>query len=145
MAERETTDAVMAAVLRGTRTIALVGASADPARPSFGVMHFLLGRGYRVFPVNPGLAGGMIQGRRVYGRLADVPEPVDMVDVFRKSEAAGAVVDDALALEPLPRVVWMQLGVRDDAAAARAEAAGLTVVMDRCPKIEYRRLLGEAG
>ncbi|RYB05692.1 CoA-binding protein [Lichenibacterium ramalinae] len=145
MPERETTDAVIAAILRDTRTIALVGASADPARPSFGVMHFLSGRGYRVFPVNPGLAGGTIQGRRVYGRLADLPEPVDMVDVFRKSEAAGAVVDDALALAPPPRTVWMQIGVRDDAAAARAQAAGVTVVMDRCPKIEYRRLLGDAG
>ena len=134
-------DAVIGTILREVRTIALVGASADAARPSFGVLRFLLARGYRVFPVNPGLAGGTIQGRPVQARLADVPEPVDMVDIFRNAEAAAGVVDEALALVPLPRVVWMQIGVRNDAAAARAEAAGLTVVMDRCPKIEYARLL----
>lgn len=138
-------DAEIASILRDTRTIALVGASPQPARPSFAVMRFLVARGYRVLPVNPGLAGGTIQGLPVFASLADLPEPVDMVDVFRNSEAAGSVVDEALALAPRPRVIWMQVGVSNPAAAARAEAAGLRVVMDRCPKIEYRRLAGEIG
>lgn len=141
-------DAAIAAILRETRSIALVGASAQPSRPSFDVLRFLVSRGYRVFPVNPGLAGGTIQGLPVHARLADLPEPVDMVDVFRNSAAAGEVVDEALAMTPLPRVIWMQIGVRNAEAAARAEAAGLCVVMDRCPKIEHRRLaeaIGNAG
>lgn len=140
-----TPDAVIGTILRQTRTIALVGASANPARPSFMVLRDLVAHGYRVFPVNPGLAGGTIQGLAVRARLADVPEPIDMVDIFRNAEAAAGIVEEALALEPLPRVVWMQLGVRNDAAAERAEAAGLTVVMDRCPKIELARLSGEIG
>lgn len=140
-----TPDAVIGTILRQTRTIALVGASANPARPSFLVLRDLAAHGYRVFPVNPGLAGGTIQGLAVLARLADVPEPIDMVDIFRNAEAAAGIVEEALALEPLPRVVWMQLGVRNDAAAERAEAAGLTVVMDRCPKIELARLSGETG
>ena len=145
MPRDRTPDAVIGTILRQTRTIALVGASANSARPSFLVLRYLVAHGYRVFPVNPGLAGGTIQGIAVQARLAEIPEPIDMVDIFRNAEAAAGIVDEALALTPLPRVVWMQLGVRNDAAAERAEAAGLTVVMDRCPKIEYGRLSGEIG
>ena len=133
-------DTLIASVLEGTRTVALVGASADPARPSHGVMAWWLRRGVRVFPVNPGLAGGEILGQPVFAALADLPGGIDRVDVFRHPDAAGGVADEALALSPLPRAIWMQLGVRDDAAAARAEAAGLTVIMDRCPAIEAARL-----
>jgi len=132
-------------LLQGTRKIALVGASSNPARPSWIVMKYLLERGYEVVPINPGLAGSTIQGRTVYARLADVPDPVDMVEIFRNSAAAGPITDEALALDPLPKVIWMQLGVRNDAAAERAEAKGVTVVMNRCPKIEYGRLSGEIG
>jgi predicted CoA-binding protein len=135
----------MASVLGSVRTIAMVGASANPSRPSCLVLRYLVAHGYRVFPVNPGLAGSAILGQPVHARLADVPEPIDMVDVFRNAAAAGGVVAEALALEPRPRVIWMQLGVRDEAAALRAEAAGLTVIMDRCPKIEFGRLSGEIG
>jgi len=102
-------------------------------------MAYLQRRGYRTIPINPNAAGGTINDERVYGSLAEVPEPIDMVDVFRRKEAAGGVVDQAIAVGA--RVVWMQLGVRDDAAAARAEKAGLTVIMDRCPAIEIPRLL----
>ena len=136
-------DATIRAILRATKTIALVGASANEARTSYIVLKYLLARGYRVFPINPGLAGQEILGQRVHASLADLPEPVDMVDVFRNSEAAGAVVDEALALPTLPKTIWMQLSVRNDAAAARAEAKGLQVVMNRCPKIEWGRLSGE--
>lgn len=132
--------ALISRVLSQTRTIALVGASANPARPSHHVMTFLLARGYRVIPVNPGLAGQTLLGQPVVARLADLSEPVDMVEIFRSSDAAGGVVDEALALAPPPRFIWMQIGVRDDAAAARAEAKGCVVVMDRCPKIEIFRL-----
>ncbi len=124
------------ALLLRTRRIALVGASAKPDRPSFGVMRFLLDRGYEVTPVNPGLAGQEIHGRRVVATLAEAA-PLDLVDVFRRSEEAGAVADEAARLGA--KAVWMQLGVRDDAAAARARAAGLAVVMDACPAIEWRR------
>ena len=128
--------ALIRRVLTATKSIALVGASANPARPSHHVMAFLLARGFRVIPVNPGLAGQTLQGQPVYARLADLPEPIDMVDIFRSSDAAGGVVDEALALPQPPRFIWMQIGVRDDAAAVRAEAWGCVVVMDRCPKIE---------
>lgn len=138
-------DALIRTLLTETRSIALVGASGNPARPSFLVLKYMLSRGYRVFPVNPGLAGGTLLGLPVAPRLADLPEPVDMVEIFRNSAAAGGVVDEALALAVPPKVIWMQLGVRDDAAAARAEAAGLTVVMNRCPKIEFGRMSGEIG
>lgn len=127
-------------ILSSVKTIALVGASPNAARPSNGVMGFLLSRGYHVIPVNPGLADKEIRGQKVYARLADIPEPVDMVDVFRAAEYLPAVVDEVLALMPLPTVVWGQLTVRDDAAAARAEAAGIRVVMNRCPAIEIPRL-----
>jgi len=130
-------------VLTSVKRIAMVGASANSARPSFFVLKYLSERGFTMLPINPGLAGGAILGLPVYARLADAPGPIDMVDIFRSSEAAGAVVDEALALDPLPRVIWMQLGVRNDAAAARAEAKGVKVVMNRCPKIEYGRLSGE--
>jgi hypothetical protein len=127
-------------ILASVRTIALVGASPNTTRPSFSVMRFLLGEGYHVIPVNPGQAGKQILGQRVYPRLEDIPEPIDMVDVFRNSAAVAGVVDEVLALTPLPKVVWTQLEVRDDAAARKAEAAGIKVVMDRCPAIEIPRL-----
>lgn len=125
-------------ILKNTKVIALVGASANPARDSHGVMRFLQGRGYRVIPVNPGLAGKELNGEKVYASLRDIPEKIDMVDVFRNSEAAGPVADEAV--ETGAKYVWMQLGVINDEAAARARAAGLKVVMNRCPKIEMPRL-----
>ncbi|MEJ8573735.1 CoA-binding protein [Microbaculum marinum] len=132
-------------ILDEVKVIAMVGASANNIRPSYFAMKYLLEKGYRVIPVNPGQAGPEILGQLCYARLSDIPEPIDMVDIFRASEAADAVVDEALALDPVPKVIWMQLGVRNDTAAARAEAAGLRVVMNRCPKIEYGRLSGEIG
>jgi len=136
-------DEALRAILRSVRTIAVVGASADPDRPSHEVMAFLLRQGYRVLAVNPALRPGALGPVPIYPDLAALPGPVDMVDIFRRSEAAGAVADQAVAIGA--KVVWMQLGVRDDAAAARAEAAGLSVVMDRCPKIEFRRLGGDSS
>lgn len=138
MPDDNPTDPEIAALLREVRTIALVGASAKPQRPSHEVMEFLQNRGYRVIPVNPGLAGKMLLGETVRENLAAIPEPVDMVDIFRRSEAVAPVVDQAIAIGA--KTVWMQLGVRDEAAAAKARAAGLTVVMNRCPKIEIARL-----
>lgn len=132
-------------ILEETRTVAMVGASANRVRPSFFVLKYLIAKGYRVFPINPGHAGREIEGCPVYASLAEVPEPIDMVDVFRASEAVPGIVEEALALEPRPRVVWLQLGVRHPEAAARAEEAGIAVVMNRCPKIEYGRLSGEIG
>jgi len=130
-------------ILQSVKTIALVGASNNPVRPSYFVMKYLLDKGYAVTPVNPGLAGQQILGQTVYAKLADIPHAVDMVDIFRNSEAAGQITDEALALAAKPRVIWMQLSVRNDAAAARAEAQGLKVVMNRCPKMEYGKLSGE--
>lgn len=128
-------------VLKTTKTIAVVGASANPSRPSHGVMRFLIGKGYRVIPVNPGHAGQEILGQKVVARLADIDEPVDMVDVFRAADQLPAVIDEVLAMPTLPRVIWGQLSVRNDAAAEKAEARGLTVIMDRCPAIEYPRVM----
>lgn len=130
-------------ILQNVRTIALVGASSNEVRPSYFVMKYLIDKGYEVIPVNPGLAGQTLLGQTVYATLKDIPKPVDMVDIFRNSEAAGPITDEALALDPRPKVVWMQLSVRNDEAAARAETAGLRVVMDRCPKMEYGKLSGE--
>lgn len=138
-------DSYIAGILNSVRAIAVVGASANDVRPSYFVMKYLIGKGYEVFPVNPGHAGREILGRMTYARLADVPVPIDMVDVFRASAAVPGVVADVLAMRPLPKVVWMQLGVRHDEAASEAEAAGIKVVMNRCPKIEYGRLSGEIG
>ena len=135
----------IAGILREMRTVAMVGASANEVRPSFFVLKYLLAKGYSVFPVNPGHAGKEILGRMTYAKLADIPEPIDMVDIFRASAAVPLVVDQALALRPLPKVIWMQLTVRNDEAAAKAEAAGVKMVMNRCPKIEYGRLSGEIG
>jgi len=134
-------DELIRGILTSVKTIALVGASNNPERASHHVMQYLIDSGYELYPINPGLAGKEIHGRRVFASLADVPVAIDMVDVFRNSEAAGAVVDEALALSPLPKVIWMQLGVRNDEAAARAEARGVTVVMNRCPAIERPRLI----
>ena len=131
-------DAAIKALLEDVKTIALVGASANPARDSHGVMAFLLRQGYRVIPVNPGLAGQQLLGEEVVASLSDIRVPIDLVDIFRNSEAAGAVVDEAIAAGA--KAVWMQLGVINPEAAARAEAAGLRVVMNHCPKIESPRL-----
>ena len=131
-------DAYLRDILTSVRTIAVVGASPRRERPSHGVMAYLQRRGYRAIPVNPNAAGIKINGETCYARLADVPEPIDMVDVFRRAEMAGSVVDEAIAAGA--KVVWMQLGVSDDDAAARAEAQGLKVVMNRCPAIEIPRL-----
>ncbi|MFA5900319.1 MAG: CoA-binding protein [Hyphomicrobium sp.] len=140
-------DEDIADILRSVRVFAFVGASANPSRPSYFAMKYLLSKGYTVHPVNPGLAGQQILGQAVYASLADVPAPVDIVDIFRNTAAALGVTRDAIALKDklAVKVVWMQLGVRNDEAAAQAEAAGLTVIMNRCPKIEYARLSGEIG
>src|SRR5215475_14577305 len=141
------TDEYIAQILGRARVIAMVGASGTNNRPSYFAMKYLLGKGYRVIPVNPGLAGQQILGQPVFAALADVPAPVDIVDVFRSSAAALEIAREAIRLKDALgiKVVWMQLGVRNDAAAAEAEAAGLQVVMNRCPKIEYGRLSGEIG
>ncbi|ESY36928.1 CoA-binding protein [Mesorhizobium sp. LNJC384A00] len=138
-------NAYIGGILNSVKTIAMVGASANDVRPSFFVLKYLLAKGFSVFPINPGQAGKEILGRMTYASLADLPEPVDMVDIFRASASVPGIVDEVLKLDPLPKVVWMQLGVRDDEAATRAEAAGIKVVMNRCPKIEYGKLSGEIG
>jgi predicted CoA-binding protein len=131
-------DALIYELLSQSRTIAVVGASNDPSRPSNGVMRYLIQRGYDVFPVNPVAGVEQIHGRPVFPDLASLPEPVDLVDVFRRSDAAGAVCDDAIQIGA--KAVWMQLGVINEEGAARARKAGLKVVMDRCPRIEIPRL-----
>jgi predicted CoA-binding protein len=130
-------------ILREVKTVALVGASGNEVRPSYFVLKYLLDKGYEVTPVNPGLAGKSILGREVYGSLKQIPHPVDMVDIFRHSQAAGQIVDEALSLDIPPKVIWMQLTVRDDEAALLAEAKAIKVVMNRCPKMEYGKLSGE--
>ncbi|MCS5608333.1 MAG: CoA-binding protein [Alphaproteobacteria bacterium] len=138
-------DATLRGILSQVRTIAMVGASGDWKRPSFFAMKYLQRRGYRVIPVNPGRAGTEILGENVYATLADIPVDIDMVDVFRSSEAALGVAEEAAALakDKNIEIFWLQLGIRNDKAAELAQAAGMTVIMDRCPKIEFARLSGE--
>ena len=138
-------DAYIRGILNTVKSIAMVGISPKESRPSYFAFKYLQERGYNMIPVNPGQAGKQILGRKVYARLTDIPEPVDMVDVFRASQFALPIVAEALKLDPRPQVIWMQLGVRNDEAAAKAEAAGVKVVMNRCPKIEYGRLSSEIG
>lgn len=133
-----TTDTEIAELLSSTRTIAMIGASDRPDRPSYGVMGFLQDHGYRVLPVNPQITGEHVHGEYVWRDLSQIGEPIDLVDIFRNSEAAGEAVDEAIAAGA--RAVWMQLGVINEDAAARAEKAGLKVVMNRCPAIEISRL-----
>ncbi len=133
-----TSDRELAELLASTRTIALIGASDRPDRPSYGVMKFLQNHGYRVFPVNPQITGEHVHGEYVWRELSQIGEPIDMVDIFRRPQAAGEAVDDAIAAGA--KSVWLQMGVINEEAAALAEAAGLKVVMDRCPKIDIARL-----
>jgi predicted CoA-binding protein len=137
------TDETLRRILTTVRTIAVVGVSANPIRPSYYVARYLGLRGYRVIPVNPGHAGETLFGETVRGRLSDIDEPVDMVDIFRRSEHVGPIVDEALEAFPGLKVIWMQIGVRNPEAAAKAEARGVEVIQNRCPKIEYQRLHGE--
>lgn len=130
------THAEILEILKNVRTIALVGASDKPDRPSHGVMRFLQEKGYRVIPVNPALVGTRLLGERVYESVTAIPDPIDMVDIFRASDAAGPIVDEAIAKKA--KIIWMQLGVVNQAAAGRALESGLKVVMDRCPAIELR-------
>src|SRR5436305_6939503 len=138
-------DKYIRGILNTVKTIAMVGVSANTSRPSYFAFKYLLERGYHMIPVNPGLAGQELLGQKVYARLADIPEPIDMVDIFRASQYALGIVQEALTLKPRPQVIWMQLGVRNDEAAKLAEANGLKVVMNRCPKIEYDRLSPETA
>jgi len=136
-------DSLIAGLLKSVRTIALVGASANPAKASFIVMKYMQGKGYRVIPVNPGLAGQTLLGETVCASLDELPVPVDMVDVFRNATAVPALAEAAIRIGA--RVLWLQLGIMHAEAAAKAQAAGLTVIMDRCPKMEFGRLSGEMG
>jgi predicted CoA-binding protein len=136
-------DSYIRGILNTVKTIAMVGASEKENRPSYFAFKYLLERGYRMIPVNPGHAGETMLGQKIYARLGDIPGPIDMVDIFRASQYALPIVQEALALKPRPQVIWMQLGIRNDEAAALAEANGMKVVMNRCPKIEYGRLSSE--
>ena len=136
-------DAALRALLKSVKTIAIVGVSANPVRPSYFVARYLQLRGYRVIPVNPGLAGQSLFHEEVRAGLADCPDGVDMVDIFRRSEAVPWIVEEALARWPELKVIWMQIGVRHAEAAETARVRGVTVVQDRCPKIEYQRLFQE--
>lgn len=138
-------DSYIRGILNTVKTIAMVGISPKDNRPSYFAFKYLLERGYRMIPVNPGQAGKDILGQKVYARLADIPEPVDMVDIFRGSQYALPIVEEALKMQPRPQVIWMQLTVRSDEAAKLAEDNGFKVVMNRCPKIEYGRLSSEIG
>jgi len=135
-------DALLRSLLSRVKVIAMPGASLKPERPSNRMMRFLQSRGYRVIPVNPGQAGKTLLGERIYARLADIPDKIDMVDVFRNQAALAITTDEGIAAGA--KAIWMQLGLIDQAAAARAEAAGLTVIMNRCPAIEIPRLFGSA-
>jgi hypothetical protein len=143
MNDEQYPDSYIRGILNTVKTIAMVGFSPKENRPSFFVFKYLIERGYRVIPVNPGQAGKQVLGQKIYAKLADIPEPIDMVDIFRGSDYALGIVREALALTPKPQVIWMQLTVRNDEAAQLAEDAGLKVVMNRCPKIEYGRLSSE--
>jgi hypothetical protein len=136
-------DSYIRGVLNTMKTIAMVGASEKENRPSYFAFKYLLEHGYHMIPVNPGHAGETMLGQKIYARLSDIPEPIDMVDIFRASQYALPIVQEALSLTPRPQVIWMQLGIRNDEAAALAEANGMKVVMNRCPKIEYGRLSSE--
>jgi len=136
-------DSYIRGILNTVKSIAMVGISPKDNRPSYFAFKYLMERGYRMIPVNPGQAGHDILGQKVYAKLADIPEPVDMVDIFRAPQYAPGIVKEALALKPRPGVIWMQLGVRSDEAARLAEENGLKLVMNRCPKIEYGRLSSE--
>ena len=136
-------DDMLRDILRKSRVFALVGVSPNPVRPSHFVCRYFGLKGYKVVPVNPGHAGERLWGQEVHASLSDIPLPVDVVDVFRRSEAVPGIVDEVLAMNPLPKVIWLQIGVTHAEAAARAEAAGIVVIQDRCPKIEYQRLFGE--
>jgi len=136
-------DSLIRGILNTVKTIAMVGFSPKENRPSYFAFKYLLERGYRVIPVNPGQAGKEVLGKKIYAKLADIPEPIDMVDIFRGSDYALPTVQEALALTPKPQVIWMQLTIRNDEAAKLAEDAGVKVVMNRCPKIEYGRLSSE--
>lgn len=136
-------DRYIKGILSTVKSVAIIGASANEVRPSFFVAKYMLDKGYRVFPVNPGQAGKEILGQKVYAKLSEIPDPVDMVDIFRGSDAVPGITEQILEMKPPPEVVWMQLTVRHDESAARLEAAGIKVVMNRCPKIEYARLSGE--
>jgi predicted CoA-binding protein len=138
-------DSYIRGILNTVKTIAMVGVSANTSRPSYFAFKYLLERNFRMVPVNPLLAGQELLGQRIYAKLGDIPEPVDMVDIFRSSRHAIGIVQEALAMKPRPHVIWMQLGIRNDEAAALAEQNGLKVVMNRCPKIEYGRLSSEIG
>jgi predicted CoA-binding protein len=137
------TDAFLRDILKRTKTVAVVGVSTDPVRPSYYVARYLSLKGFKVIPVNPGHAGKMLFGTKIVGALSDIETPVDMVDIFRRSEAVPPIVDEALEAFPDLQTVWMQIGVEHAEAAAKAEARGVDVVMNRCPKIEYQRLFGE--
>src|SRR6476660_2048091 len=136
-------DSYIRGILNTVKTIAMVGISPKDNRPSYFAFKYLLERGYRMIPINPGQAGKTILGQKVYAKLSDIPDPIDMVDVFRGSEHVLPIVQEAVALKPKPQVIWMQLMVRNDEAAKLAEDAGVKVVMNRCPKIEYGRLSSE--
>lgn len=136
-------DTMLKDVLTRTQVVAVVGVSANPVRPSFFVARYLKLKGFRVIPVNPGLAGQTLFGEAVYATLADIPFDVDMVDIFRRSDAVPAIVDEALTRWPDLQTIWMQIGVEHAQATAMAEARGVTVIQNRCPKIEYQRLFGE--
>lgn len=136
-------DDLLKRILNTNKVIACVGVSMNPVRPSYFVARYLALKGFTVVPVNPGLAGKMLFDQTVYATLADIPHPVDMVDIFRRSDAVPPIVDEALAIFPDLQTIWMQIGVTNPQAAAKAEARGVTVIQDRCPKIEYQRLFGE--
>ena len=133
----------IADILRSAKTFALVGASDNDVRPSYFVAKYLMEKGYDVYPINPGKAGRDVCGRTILASMDDIPVPIDVVDIFRSAAAADGIVDDAIKLNPLPKVIWMQLGVRNDAAARRAAERGVQVVMNRCPKMEYGKISGE--